>query len=228
MHVATELDHKLMTAIGRRATNRRAFLPRPVSLADSNTLAEAAASEGATFVRLDPAQKAALATLVEEADHVQFDDPAFRAELGRWLVPRGSFRRDGIPFPEKEYGSSQPFALTRVMRSPALGDVFGLLEDALLHGSPIVAVIGTFEDDVPSWLACGQALESVLLHATSMGLSAAFMNQVLEVPSLRARVAELVPGVGYPQMVLRIGVPAEPIEYRSPRRDVDDVIEMLR
>jgi hypothetical protein len=52
------------------------------------------------------------------------------------------------------------------------------------------------------------------------------LNQVLEVPALRARVAEIVPEVGFPQMVLRIGVPAEPIEHRAPRRNLADVIEV--
>jgi hypothetical protein len=48
---------------------------------------------------------------------------------------------------------------------------------------------------------------------------------VLEVPDLRERVAELVPGAGHPQMILRIGVPSEPIERVSPRRDVSEVLE---
>ena len=38
------------------------------------------------------------------------------------------------------------------------------------------------------------------------------------------RVTELVPEVGYPQMVFRLGVPSEPIERRAPRRNVADVI----
>jgi hypothetical protein len=51
------------------------------------------------------------------------------------------------------------------------------------------------------------------------------LNQVLEIPTLRAKVAALVPEVRYPQMVLRVGVPAEPIERRAPRRNVADVID---
>jgi hypothetical protein len=225
MHVPTDVDRQLMAAIGLRATNRRAFLPRPVPPEVSDELAEAAAAEGATFVRLGVGPKAALAQLIEDADQLQFQDPSFRDELARWLVPAGSRRRDGIPFVEKEYGSAMPFSLVRALRSPALGERFGLLEEALVHGAPLVAVLGTPDDDVASWLRCGEALESVLLHATSHGLSASFLNQVLEVPQLRERVATLVPGIGHPQMVLRLGVPAEPIEHRAPRRDARDVIE---
>jgi nitroreductase len=225
LHVPTERDRKLMAAVGIRATNRRAFLPRPVPTADIDALADAAAQEGATLVRFGPEQKAALARLIEDADHEQFANPAFRDELARWLAPLGSLRKDGIPFVEKEYGTNLPFGHVRALRSPALGDVFGLLEETLVRGAPVVAVLCTPDDDPTSWLACGQALESVLLHATSLGLSASFLNQVLEVPDMRKRVAALVPEAGYPQMVLRLGVPAEPIEHRAPRRDVDDVIE---
>lgn len=224
MHVPTDIDHKLMSAIGVRATNRRAFLPRPVPPEVTDALADAAAAEGATLIRLGVGQKAGLAHLIEEADQLQFRDPNFRDELSRWLVPPGSRRRDGIPFVEKEYGSTMPFALMRALRSPSLGERFGLLEEALVHGAPVVAVLGTPGDDVASWLRCGEALESVLLHATSYGLAASFLNQVLEVPELRERVTELVPGIGYPHMVLRLGVPAEPIERRAPRRDATDVI----
>jgi hypothetical protein len=224
LHVPSEADHRLMRAVGLRATNRRAFLPRPIASSVTDDLAAIAAAEGAMMVRLDPMQKSQLSAMIEEADHEQYGDEDFRKELSRWLVPSGSHRRDGIPFVEKEYGSAMPFALVRALRSPALGDTFGMLEETLVQGAPAVIVIGTDGDDNASWLECGQALEAVLLHATSLGLSAAFLNQVLEIPALRQRVVDLVPQIRAPQMVLRIGIPAEPIEHRAPRRNLDDVI----
>jgi hypothetical protein len=224
VRVPSDLDRKLMGAIGCRATNRRSFLARPIALADTDHFAAAALQEGATMVRLAPDQKASLAAMVERADRLQLEDPKYREELTQWLAPSGSFRRDGIPFVEKEYGSAKPFALTRAMRSPELGEVFGLLEQHLVAGSPAVIVLGTRDDDPTSWLACGQALEAILLHATARGFAAAFLNQVLEIPALRSRIAELVPEVGVPQMVLRLGVPAEPVERRAPRRNVADVL----
>ena len=221
----SELDRRLMSAIARRGTNRRTFLARPVAASFTDELATVAEQHGATLVRLAPDQKAELAALVEQADQRQFADPKFRDELTSWLAAPGSRRHDGIPFEEKEYGSPRAFALARTMRSPMLGDLFATLEESLVRGAPAVIVIGTRADDPPSWLAVGQALECVLLHATLHGYAAAFLNQVLEVPDLRARVAELVPSIGHPQMILRIGVPAEPIERLSPRRDYTEVLE---
>ncbi|CAN5881553.1 nitroreductase family protein [soil metagenome] len=226
-HPASELDHVLMGAIGKRRTNRRAFLPRPVASAITEAFAEAAAREGATMVRLEPGHKKQLAQLIDHADRIQYGDPAFRKELAHWLTARGSLRKDGIPFVEKEYGSGMPFAVMRSLRSPTLGDEVGKIEDELVNGAPVVIVLGTAGDDAADWLACGQALQAVLLHATSLGLSAAFLNQVLEIPGSRGRVAELVPTVGYPHMVLRIGVPAEPVQHVAPRRSLDDVLTIV-
>ena len=72
-------------------------------------------------------------------------------------------------------------------------------------------------------MRCGQALEAVLLHATHLGLSAAFVNQVLEVPELRSEVARLT-GLAYPQMVLRLGRAAEETGQRAPRRTMAEVL----
>lgn len=221
----TDLDHQLMAAIGRRGTNRRTFLARPIARTFTDVLTTVAQHEQVTLVRLDPDQKAELSTLVQEADSRQYAQQEFRAELASWLAPPRSHRRDGIPFAEKEYGSRAVFGLTRTMRSPFLGEIFSTLEKSLVRGAPAVIVLGTATDTPPAWLACGQALESILLHATAYGFAGSFLNQVLELPDLRTRVASLVPGIGYPQMILRIGVPAEPIECRSSRRGLDEVLE---
>jgi hypothetical protein len=224
-HIATDADHALYAAIRQRHTNRRAFLKRPVAGLLTDTLIAAAEAEGATMIRLVPEQKRALAHLIEGSDRLQYGNPAFRAELAQWLVPAGSRRRDGIPFVEKEYGSSMPFTLNRTLRSPALADQLGKIEEELVNGAPVVVVIGSRSDEPTEWLACGQALEAVLLLATTYGMSAAFLNQVLEIPEHRGRVAELVPEAGSPQMVLRLGYPVDEIQHPAPRRPIGDVLE---
>jgi len=222
--ISSESELALMRALPLRRTNRRRFLPRPVSATDTATLVETAAFQGAWMVRLLPAQKTEIAQLIDQADQLQYGDPAFRHEIANWLTPFASRRRDGIPFVEKEYGSAIPFTIMRALRSPGLGDEFGKLEEELVIGAPVLVVLGTDSDDPVDWLACGQALEAVLLHATHLGLSAAFLNQVLELPELRGRVATLLDRPGYPQMVLRLGYPEEPIHHPAPRREVDDVL----
>ncbi len=225
--VSSDDDLLLYEAIPLRHTNRRAFLPRPIAAAITDELIALAAREGVTMVRALPDTKHALGTLVDEADRLQYGDPAFRAELARWLAPTGSRRKDGIPFVEKEYGSAMPFSVMRKLRSPHLGDEFGHTEAENIDGAPAVLVMGTPGDTPADWLRCGEALEAVLLEATREGLSAAFFNQALEIPALRARVAELLPDLGYPQMILRLGIPEQSIRHAAPRRDVTDVLEIV-
>lgn len=226
LHVPSDEDRERMSALALRHTNRREFLVRPVAAEHTDTMALDAEREGVKLVRILPDQKLAIAHLIDHADRLQLDDPAFRDELGRWLAAPGSLRRDGIPFAEKEYGSSWPLAKLRALRSPHLASAFGQLEEERTLASPAIVVIGTAKDEATDWLACGQALEAVLLRAAMLGLSASFLNQVLEIPELRHRVGEIVSEVGFPQMVLRIGVPAAPIRHPAPRRDVDDVLEI--
>jgi len=220
---ATPEDQALLTAIGHRRTNRRPFFDRPVSQEVSDELVRLARTERTRLVRLDPDAKRLIAGLVAEADRRQFDSAAFRAELGRWLVPTGSLRKDGIRFAEKEYGSALPFTVARRLRTLDLGESFGELERELVRGSPVVAVLATDDDDPIDWLDCGQALQAVLLRATELGLSAAFLNQVLELDELRDEVALICELDDQPQMILRLGY-AEPVEHAAPRRDLGDVL----
>jgi len=64
----------------------------------------------------------------------------------------------------------------------------------------------------------------VLLTACSVGLYASFLNQPLECPELRPRVADLA-GSGLPQLVLRMG-PGHRVK-RSPRRTVMEVLSRV-
>jgi nitroreductase len=223
--ISTESDLELMRALPLRRTNRRPFLPRPIASEHADALIAAAEREGAWMFRLDPDQKHELGHIVDHADQHQFENPAFREELSQWLRPFGSRKRDGIPFVEKEYGSALPFTVLRALRSPGLGAELGKAEEDLVNHSPMVAVLGTASDEPSEWLLCGQALQAVLLHATSLGLSAAFINQVLEVPELRGQVATLLGRPGYPHMVIRLGFPEQPIHHAAPRRPLDDVLE---
>jgi len=225
--ISSEADLALWRAIPERRTNRRAFQSRPVSAAEFELLADTAKLHGVWMVRLDPPQKHELAGAIDAADRLQFGDPAFRHELASWLTPVLSRRRDGIPFIEKEYGSNMPFAVMRALRSAGLGDQLAEIEKELVEGAPVVAVFGTAGDAPYDWLACGQALEAVLLHATHLGLSASFLNQVLEVPGSRARVAGLAGRPGFPQMVIRLGYAAEPVKHAAPRRDLDEVLHVV-
>lgn len=221
---ATDDDRALLAAIPRRHTNRRGFFDRPVAADTAEALARAARAERTRMFRLSPQDKHALAALVAECDRRRFAEPAYRAEVGEWLVPAGRLRRDGIPFVEKEYGTDAWFGVQRVLDRPALGDQVAALEQARVEHAPLVVVLSTEADDDIDWLDCGQALQAVLLRATQLDLAAAFVDQLLEYEDLHARVKALTASDLMPQMALRLGY-APPIERVAPRRALDEVFE---
>ena len=71
-------------------------------------------------------------------------------------------------------------------------------------------------------MRAGIALESVLLAATSVGMVASFLNQVVQQEVYRLDLARLFDEVGYPQVVLRIGRPLVDVPL-TPRRPLTEV-----
>lgn len=204
--VTEEIDRELLRAIPLRRTNRRPFLNRPVSLADSTALIELASRPGVWFGRLDPDQKRRLGRVIDEADRTHHANPVYRAELVQWLVEPGKRRKDGIPLEERAYRLPLP------------------LEKELVRAAPLVMVIGTAGDAPHDWLAAGEALQALLLHATLRHLAAAFLNQALELPTLRREITNIIGRGEHPQMILRLGYPERPIEHPAPRRALEDVL----
>lgn len=89
---------------------------------------------------------------------------------------------------------------------------------------PQLALLGTPTDTRVDWLRAGQALERVLLQATSDGLATSMTSQPLEWPELRWTVRDPVEVMGHVQMVLRLGY--GPHGPETPRRPVADVLEI--
>lgn len=90
---------------------------------------------------------------------------------------------------------------------------------------PHLALLSTRGDGPADWLVAGQALERVLLEATSAGLATSLTSHPLESADLRLLTRDPVAGRGHVQMVLRLGYgPAGPA---TPRRPVEDVLDLL-
>jgi nitroreductase len=214
-------DVRLFEAIPRRATNRGRFEARDVDDEMVETLKGAAVQEGAWFSAYRaPEGKYALADLIARGDRAQFADPDFRDELAAWMRPHGADALDGIP----GYGfeSTRPTASPSVLRSFDMGGARAARDHDLAAASPLLAVIGTPEDDPTSWLAAGRALQRLLLEACSHGMSASFLDQAVEVPELRGELRDLVGLGGFPQVLVRLGhgTPAA----RTPRRPLAEVL----
>ncbi len=138
-------------------------------------------------------------------DRIQMADPHFRVELSSWLRSGLTSAGDGMPGYALEMSPVTAVMAPLVVRTFDLGNGRAARNAELVRGSPVLAVLSTDGDDPGAWIRSGQALARVLLLATAAGIRASFLNQPVEVPTLRQRLAELVPGGGIPQLVLRLG-----------------------
>jgi nitroreductase len=209
----------LAEAISRRHTNRRPYQDRPVPADVLADLSLAAQREGVDLLAADPALRAAVWSLIRTADNALRDAHAYRAELAAWTTPGGAVgRRDGVP--------RQAFGPRDLRQAIPLRD-FGLGNGAPtvtvpFEPDPTLLLLFTAQDTPAYWVTAGMALQRVLLTATVRGLAATPLSQVVEVPRLRALLADPASDRVL-QTVLRVGYPATR-SLATPRRPVDDVL----
>lgn len=187
-------------AVGRRHTNRRPFHARSIPGSALASLGEAARAEGALLrVSDDPHEVSRIVGLLHQADLAETDDPAVRTERQAWIG--GPHRADGIP--ARSLGPL-PDNAAAPFRDLGAG-VSSPRGTAPFEATPTVALLSTLHDRPADWIRAGQALQRVLLEATTAGLVTSFLNQPLERDELRAQVRSPATGIGHPQMIMRIG-----------------------
>ena len=203
--------------IEQRRTYRQRFATRGVDSAALDQLVEAAKTEGAWLQPLlSEESRRQLASLVAEGDAAQWANQSWRVELADWMRPRR--RGDGLTVPTLAGPVAQ-----LVVRTFDMGSNVGAKDRDLAEASPLLAVLGTGCDGLRDWLHAGQALERVLLTACKYGLQASYLNQPVQVASLRSKLQDMAGGE-FPQIVLRLGYPCGEIPS-APRRNVDAVID---
>lgn len=215
----------LFEAILRRRTTRAAYagdLPSP-TLIDACTAHAEALGINLIFIS-DAEKRQGVAELVDQGDHIQFDDPAFRRELASWVHSTRMGSRDGM----SGTGFGMPDILAPVARfvirtfdigrGVAAGDV-----KKIMDGTPSLAVFSCNDDAQEAWLQTGRALGRVLLELTAQGFTASYLNQPIETASLRPKLSDKTGSARYPQILIRVGKASE-LPPPTVRRPVGDVI----
>jgi nitroreductase len=213
----------LFDAITQRVTTRAPFIDEPIALNVQQALIDACVAEGALAGCVhERADRQAIAQLVAEADHIQFADPRFRRELAVWIHPRR--RDDGMPAYAMSVGGLLDFAVplvSAVVRVFDAGAGIPATHRHLVDGSPLIVGIATARNDREAWLAAGQALERLLLVAAMEGLTASYLNQPIEVSTMRVQLCAVLRLDATPQLLLRVGRGAR--ADHAPRRPFHDV-----
>lgn len=217
---ATPEQQALLTAIPLRRTNRRPFNEGPVAPPQRHALRRAALDEGCWLHLVeDHSQRIRLRDLAIHAHRTQLADPAVHSELERWTAMSAD-RVDGVPataggpLPEPH----QTWTLRDFTRGQAPARVPG--KD--FEEEPLLAVLSAHLHGPHADLQAGQAMQRVLLTATTHGLSASFLSQIIEVPQTRENLRRIIQGTRPPHVVLRIGY-GQPLPP-TPRRPVADLL----
>lgn len=211
-------DADLDNYIEVRRTYRKRFEPRQIPESVLEELIAAATAEGATLTILSSEElRHQTAELIAEGDAILWQNPSWRRELAQWMHPRRT--GDGLTVP----WLVAPFTQA-VVRSFDMGDGQAAKDRQYADESPVLAVLTTPGDSPIDWLCAGQALGRVLLHACQHDVQASYLNQPIQVASLRPKLQQLIGQPGFPQILLRMGYPAEEISP-SPRRHLQEFID---
>ena len=218
----------LFQAISERQCTRGDYDGQPISPAELRHLEQAGSGEGVS-VRLLTARPAIEKVLeyVVAANTVQMHDAAFVAELKTWIrfgTEEALRTGDGL-----FAGASGNPALPRWLGSRMMGMFFTPKSENERYARQIrnaagIAVFVSERSDPARWVEAGRCYERFALQATALGIRNAFLNQPVEVGTIRPQFATWL-GIRTdsqrPDLVVRFGRgPTMPLSLRRPVQDV--------
>ncbi len=230
---ATEEDRALASAIDHRHTVRDPFQPKDVPSALLDRLQAEAGAFGVWFKAVTRSEEeVATVFLIDRAEEMEQEDPAYLAELQSWLRTDPA-AVDGVPVGAVPGDDPHQRPSNWTIRDFVVGTrAHGVAGPAADPDAPppdverpTVVLMGTDGDDRHAWLQAGRALGRILLLATSAGVAASPLTQALDWPATRTRMRSRLSLVGHPQMLLRMGYPREGAAIAaSGRRPVAEVL----
>jgi nitroreductase len=216
----------------RRQSDRRPFSPEDVSDEEVEQLRDATRSDGvyADFPT-QPDQRLDLAVAVSWADREERRDQAYIDEMNRWLRdPDVHATSDGIPLDAVPHVADDHPRHTDVpVRDFEAGISGRLLIERDIDERSLIGVVFTDSDMPHDQLRSGGGMMRLMIEAELLGLASCPLSQAVDLTAFRGRLQGLMDWTGYPQMMLRIGHPAETGQAapRTPRRATSDVLEVL-
>jgi nitroreductase len=220
-------ERSLFLALPMRRGHVKAFDPAMPSAMLLDALVARAQAERAT-VRLlsSPEEKNAVCGIVAQAHSVCMADRAYRAELEHWIRPCTGDWTDGVPQDRELRLSALPdFGVPEwsgLVESGTWAEQHAAAWLSRAHSCPLLAVLATSGDTAADWVAAGDLLLQLELMARASGVWLAEFNQAVQLPQLRARLADTLDVTAHPQAIIGLGYGAEVPPL--PRRPVDELI----
>ena len=222
---STPQERRLFESIKRRRTQREEFGGNSVPADLLRALEDAASEEGVLLDYIEKGDRRhAFSELVEEGERIQGKDGHYRQELARWFratIGDGK-SADGTNAGVNAAEHGRYATAENQTVDPGSDGAPTLANKEFVSDAPVLGVVSTRADNPFEWLAAGQALARLLLLASAGGLQACFLNQPVEVTSLRSRLAAMVGSGRMPQIVFRMGYGNSDVPV--PRRPLHDVV----
>jgi hypothetical protein len=221
-----ERSSALFSAIAHRQSTRTAFDGRTIDATDRAQLASAAQVPGVEVILItDKAAVEQVLELIVAATSLQMRDAAFLRELKQWMRfnPRAALASGDGLFTAATGNRTAPtwagrwlFDLSFRVKSECAKHVRHVRSSAGL------AIFAAASNDPEHWVQAGRSCQRFALQATALGIRHAFVNQAVEVPSVRSELANLLGLTGRrPDLVMRFGYGKQlPLSARRPLGNV--------
>jgi hypothetical protein len=216
----------LFQAITERQCTRSDYDGRPLSVEELRLLEQVGSGNGVRVMLLT--ERSAMEKVLEyvvSGNTAQMNDPAFVEELKAWIrFSNGEAVRTGDGLFS---GASGNPAMPRWLGMRMMGIFFTPKSEneryaRQIRNSAGIAVFVSDVNDKAHWVESGRCYERFALQATALGIRNAFLNQPVEVGSIRPRFAAAL-GLGNlrPDLVVRFGRgPTLPLSMRRPVQSV--------
>jgi hypothetical protein len=216
----------LADAIPHRQSTRSPYDGHPVPLVDLRKIENAAFLPGISLQILTASeQKAAVLEYVKSADQRQYGDQYFVNELVSWLRfnrPEALHHLDGL-YTRCSGNPEIPRWLGKRLVTTASAGRQRATDESVIRSSSGLIVVAAAQDDKRHWIETGRLYMRLALTMTGLGIKTAFVNQPVEVASLRSQFQSYLNlGTAQPQLLLRFGYAAA--MPRSLRRPVEQVL----
>ena len=212
----------LFKAIAQRQCTRGDYDAKPLSNQELGLLQRAGSSDDTRLLLLtDRAAMEQTLDYVVQGNTAQMADPAFVKELKAWIRFNGA---DAVRLRDGLYSASSGnpnipawlgnLAFERFFTPTGENDKYA----RQIRSSAGIAVFVGRTADKAHWVDVGRCYERFALQATALGIRNAFLNQPVEVASVRPQFAAAIGLAGLrPDLVVRIGRgPALPPSLRRP------------
>jgi hypothetical protein len=225
MDLVTDADRRRAQAIPSRRTDRLPFAPPTEWASFEESVHNSIHTD---TVRLDVLSEDARPELKNASvltESLRLNDPYYHTELDWWTAPYEASQ--GIPY--SSLASADERKRVDVGRTFPAPRHQEQRTDVPIDYSKVV-VLSTYGDSHLDALRCGEALSSVLLECTMLGLATCTLTHVTELEASRHLIAALIGQDTTPQVLIRVGVVPSTgdVPPATPRRPVDEVLIVRR